>query len=67
MNEKCSYGWPLWKVDNEERCETGEGVSPKSGCMPGMLKKQQRFHCGCSGTDKNVNSGRGRKVRGQIV
>ena len=64
MNEKCSQRWFLQKVNNEERCETGEGVSLQNRCMPGMLKQQQ-FHCSCSGRDKNENSGRRREVKRQ--
>lgn len=58
MNEKCSQGWYLCKVDSEERCEVDKGIRLEDGCMSGMWEKPQRFHCGCSKTNKE-NSGRG--------
>lgn len=59
MNEKRSQGWHLCKAVNEESCEVDKGIRPEDGCMPGMWERRQRFHCGCSKTNKRENSGRG--------
>ena len=55
----------LYKADNEKRCEVGERMSPEGGLTPGELKKQQRLHCGCSGTRGGMVEHE-REVRGQM-